>query len=315
MKEYGGYFQFESFEKEGKEFHSSAIKLNLARNAISYLCIVNDYKILHVPRYICESVKVALDKENIKYCLYDLNYDFSPKLSKEDIEESEAVLYPNYFGVHALKSAEVKQKYKNVILDNTQAFFSLTHSANAVYSARKFFGVPDGAYAYSVSKKRISLDQDYSYMRMLPLFKRLELGANPGYKESLESEALLNEQPMRAMSKTTEFLLGNIDYNFCKDRRRKNFHILHENLGRINELSLHFSKEDVPMVYPLLISKKTLRNHLLEKNIYIPQWWRSVMLKASKSSFEYYLSRYLIPLPIDHRYTEEDMRFIAGNII
>ena len=90
---------------------------------------------------------------------------------------------------------------------------------------------------------------------------------------------------------------------------------MHKKLGKINEMKIEISKEMVPMVYPLLINKINLREKLLKKKIYIPQWWKEVIKNVDKNSYENYLSNNLLPLPIDHRYNKKDLDFIIRQII
>jgi len=313
-KEFGGYFEFDVLSGRKKDFHTNAIKLNTARNAINYLCITNNYKKLYIPYYLCDSVKNALCRDSIKYELYYLNEDFSPKINTNKIKSNEAILYPNYFGINSFQTTKAVEKFKRIIIDNTQAFFSKTIKTNAVYSARKFFAVPDGAYAYSTSKKRLVLDQDYSHTRMLGLLKRYEIDAKTGYLDSLHVEKSLSTQSIKLMSKLSNTLLKNINYKFCAEARLKNFNIFDKTLSSINELNTSLSTQDIPMVYPLLINNENLRRKLVESEIYIPQWWESVMMKVPPHTFEYYLSKYLIPLPIDHRYKGSDIKYIIKKI-
>ena len=313
MLDFGGYFEFEIFSKKNVEFHKNAFKLNTGRNAINYLCLVNEYKKLYIPHYLCQSVEDALRRDNICYDFYYLDEDFYPKITGVDFQE--AILYPNYFGTHTKNSKKLLDNFReNMIIDNTQAFFAKHSNANVVYSARKFFGVPDGSYAYSIADKIFHLEQDYSYDRVLPLFKRLEKGANFGYVESLRVENLFSNLPVKKMSPISTLLLERIDYSFCAKKRIENFLVFHEHFAAINELKMNALPQDIPMIYPLLLKNKNLRERLIENGIYVPQWWKSVKKKVSKGTFEYYLSEYLIPLSVDHRYNKEGISRVAATI-
>ena len=54
---------------------------------------------------------------------------------------------------------------------------------------------------------------------------------------------------------------------------------------------------------------------LIENKIYIPQWWKYILSMGVSNNFERKLSKYLLPLPIDQRYNDIDMEFIANIII
>lgn len=52
----------------------------------------------------------------------------------------------------------------------------------------------------------------------------------------------------------------------------------------------------------------------MEKKIYIPMFWKNVIGTVEEESFENYLIYNLLPIPIDHRYGIEEMKFIVEEI-
>ena len=86
-------------------------------------------------------------------------------------------------------------------------------------------------------------------------------------------------------------------------------------LGNYNKLLFVRSDIEAPQVYPLLIENELLRDYLIEKKIYIPRWWKKVIIEDHANEFEKYLARYLLPLPIDQRYDSADMQVMAGIIL
>jgi len=316
MLNYSGYFQFEYFDRPDlSEFYPEAVKLNTARNAIVYVILAKKYELIHIPFYICDSVIKALKNYNIKYKFYPLTEEFLPKI--DAINSKESLLYPNYFGIHDNQARMVKEKHQNVIIDNTQAFFSKPiDKVDTVYSPRKFFGVSDGAYLFTDKLLETDLEQDLSYARIEPLMMRFELGAEFGYKAHKEVEESLEREPLKKMSKLTQEILTYVDYNLCMKKRRYNFYILNEILQEKNQFKFdnNFLNHS-PMVYPFLNFKIDLRKELIAKKIFVPQWWRSVLTQVKKDSLEWSLSEYLIPLPIDHRYNEDDMRSLGSIVL
>jgi len=309
-KEYSGFIEL-FFEKK-IEYHKGAIKLNCARQGINYIIKAKNYKKVFLPFYICKTVYDALE---VEYEFYYLNEDFSPKIAPKKITESCAIIYPNYFGSNNDKVLAVLKKYPNVIVDNTQAFFQKIKNCDVVYSPRKFFWVSDGAYVFCDKKLELEIPQDFSYQRMLPLLKRIELGSNATYVDSLQNEDDITQSKMRKMSALTNQILYSIDYEKMAKIRKENFAYLHKKLGKVNELEITISQDEVPMTYPFLIDSRYLRDKLIENKIYIPQWWKDAILYAREDSFENYLSNNLIPLPIDHRYNKADLDFIASQVL
>ena len=93
--------------------------------------------------------------------------------------------------------------------------------------------------------------------------------------------------------------------------RKNNYKYAAKYLDKYNELHFEITTQ-IPMVYPLLVKNKGLRTYLVQHKIYVPQWWKWVAEHPESNDFERYLSEYLLPIPIDQRYTEEDLHEIIG---
>jgi hypothetical protein len=312
MNEMGGYFELQL--KNGMPYHTG-LALNTGRNALEYILKSRKYKRLFLPYYICDAILEPLVKIDIPYVFYRIDKDLEP-ITISFNGENEALLYVNYFSLKSDYIYGLAQKYKNLIIDNSQAFFSPPiPSIDTFYSARKFFGVPDGAYLYSTSKFEESFEKDCSINRMSHLVKRLELGAEVGYKDFLLNEKKLSNQPIRLMSKTSNSILNNIDYEYAKKCREDNFRYLHQHLSRINKLNIDSKNICGPMVYPFLCEQEDLRKKLINKKIFVATYWKNVFEQSACTDWEYYLARFLIPLPIDHRYNTQNMNLILEQIL
>lgn len=306
MKEIGGFFEIEL--NKGSEYHNNAIRLNTARSCIQYILQSKKYKKIHIPYYICESVLQPIHAEKVDYEYYSIDEEFMPKLYKE-VPETEVVLYVNYFGLCDHNVKKLVNVYKNIIVDNTQAFFSEPLlNIDTIYSARKFFGVADGAYLYTDIKLSKTFDVDTSYQRMEFLLKRADFSANQAYDLFQKNELSLNNSGIKYMSNLTKALMSSIDYEKSKKNRNQNFLYLHEKLAQFNKLSFNISSVDAPMVYPLLLENDKIKKLCIHKKIYVATYWKEVIDKVTKDSFEYACSNYLLPLPIDQRYDIDDMK-------
>lgn len=220
-------------------------------------------------------------------------------------------LYTNYFGTKQDTVRSLSTKLDNLIIDNSMAFYeSPIKDVDTFYSARKFFGVSDGAYLYTDGTLDFEPEQDYSHYRMLHLLKRMELGANKAYNDFLENDLTLYDQPIRKMSAITKLILSGINYSKYKTIRERNFLFLHHTLQRFNELQLDVSDLNGPMFYLFLFDSEKLRNKLIENKIYIPMLWKNAMNTSKSNSFEHYLTQNLFALSIGQRYALEDMQFI-----
>lgn len=308
MKEFGGYLPFEI--KKGNEYYygDDVVALNCARNAIVYSFLDGGYSKLYLPFYMCYSVMDALRKNGILFETYHINERFEP--IGVCLKSNECILYPNYFGLFSdEKIRRIVQRYENVILDNTQAFFSKPiPEVYNVYSCRKFVGVSDGAYVVHKGIKHMEYERDKSYHRMQYLFKAIEEGTNAAYHANLEVEQELCELPIQRMSLVTHSLLAMADYDLIKKRRVCNFEIINHFFSLQEKKCILRSAECVPMIYPLVCEEPAVRTELVKHNIYVPQWWKYLLKDVEINSFEKMLAECLMPLPVDQRYEEADMK-------
>lgn len=313
MKEIGGYFELETHL--GLHYHVKALKLNSARNCLEYILRARQYKKIYVPYYTCEVILEPINKLEIEYEFYCLDNDLTPIFEKKILED-EVFLYTNYFGIKQETVENLSLKIRNLIVDNSQSFFSdPIKDVDTFYSPRKFVGVPDGGYLYTNSVIESTLEHDISFARMSHLLRRIDESAELGYVNFLENDRSLNNMEIKKMSKLTNKLLQGVDYNQIKEKRIKNFLYLKDKLDGINELKISLDENYVPMVYPLLYKDITLRSSLIREKIYVATYWNNVLKWCDEDSFESYLTNYLIPLPIDHRYSIDDMQHIVSVLL
>lgn len=308
MKVIGGYFELELSKKE--EYHKDAIRLNTGRNALEYILLANVYSKVYIPFFTCEVLLEPLHKHKIAYEFYSINEHFEPLFDYSKIKSNQAFLYTNYFGLKDSFIIQLAIFCENLIIDSAQSFFSKPiKGIDTFYSARKFFGVPDGAYLYSNKILDIFLKKDVSFDRFSHLLKRLDCGAETGYKDFVYNDSNLNNQVIKEMSALSKSLLSSIDYTIYANRRIQNFNFLHEGLEKRNKLKIALS-DNVPMVYPYWTDDKTVREKLLNNKIYTPIYWKNVNQLCKSESLECRFVDEIVYLPIDHRYGEIDLRNI-----
>ncbi|CAM3212070.1 hypothetical protein [Sporolactobacillus spathodeae] len=306
----GGFLPLEL--PEGVEYHERAVHLNSARYALEYLLRIKNYKKIYLPAFICESVLQPIKRLNLTYVFYRMDPHFMPMLERE-LENDSCLLYVNYFGVNRAVAEAVSRCFKHVIIDNTQAFFEQPIAGtNTIYSARKFFGVPDGGYLYTDSAKRLKLAPDTSYYRCDGLLKQIDQGHDSALPLFVENEDYLNQCGMKAMAPLTRRLLQSIDYPRMLASRNENFRFLHEVLGKYNTLTIFGKTLNGPLCYPFLVDHgDVLKDVLLKNGVYVNDYWDEVLPRVPKESFEYQLSRNLVPLPIDQNCSQSEMQVIV----
>jgi hypothetical protein len=310
MKPIGGYLELQFLN--GNEYYPHLLKLNTGRNAFEYILKVKGYTSVYIPYYTCKVILEPLKKLGIQYQFYTIDDKFDPILDFE-VGPTECFLYTNYFGLKQETVLALSKKFNNLIVDNSQAFFSEPlPEIDTFYSCKKFFGVPDGAYLYTTSKAKLKLEKDISFGRISHLVKSIDLGIENGYQDFIENDELLSNNPIRKMSNLSQKILAGIDYKECKYRRNSNFMYLHDFLLKYNDFSFDASSINGAMVYPLLHASTSIKKKLIEKRIYIPTYWPNVFDWTTKKMLENYLAAHLVSLPIDHRYTHGDMKRIVN---
>lgn len=306
-KEIGGYFEFENLVTN--EYHKDSLKFSSARNCLRYIIRKKNIKKIYLPVFLCQVVGEACEKEELIIDYYNIDEKFNPILDR--IDENSYVYIVNYYGLVSNQTfKKYKNKYVNIIIDNTHAFFRHhINNVDTIYNCRKYLGVPDGAYLHTNLKLSEDIKKGYSRERFEHLIGRYENGASDYYDRFCLADESFRHEDVLAMSNITENILGAIDYSKVKKTRKENFKYLESNLRDINNLDL--SKCACDYMYPLYINNgNSLRKHLIKNKVYIPILWPNVLEQVAENTVEYSFANCIIPLPIDQRYTINDMNYI-----
>ncbi len=313
MKPIGGYFELE-LNKEGEYHNRRVLRLNSGRYAFEYILRAKNYRKVYLPYYTCDVMLEPINRLKLEYEFYHIDTTFRPVFDYSQIRAQEVFVYNNYYGICDKQVAEISQKCKSSIIDNSQAFFSepLT-DIDTFYSARKFFGLPDGAYLYTNKELNTKLEQDISYQRFEHLLGRIDIGPEQFYKFSKENDKKLSEGKIKTMSNLTFRLLNSINYNKVAATRIENFSYLNDRLNKLNKISIDLHEHVVPMLYPFVVENgNLLRKYLQDNKIFTPIYWPNVNKWITKEEkWEKQLYNQMIALPIDQRYSSKDMETIS----
>ncbi len=299
---------------------SDIARLNSGRMGIWHAFRVTGCKRIWIPIYQCDSIRDIFRGKGVDVCFYHQDRNFNPT----DIEvlDDDAVLLVNYYGImSSSRMAELAKTYKNVIIDCAQALFCKPiEGALTVYSCRKFVGAPDGAYVIGKNAHRYvdEYPQCYSSDTASFLLKRIEYGCEgKGYEARKLNESRIDSEDCMRMSKLTRALMDAEDYALNRKRRQENFAYAHKLLGGINRIdpTIYMDKDTVPMVYPLVVEDDSLLPRLIEAKHFQGHWWSYICNERPEESFEYWLSRYVIPITIDQRYGKVELDYITDVIL
>ncbi|MBQ9414740.1 MAG: hypothetical protein IJU16_06420 [Clostridia bacterium] len=301
---------------KGREWHHEphTARLNTGRAAIWHAFRLTGCEAIWLPAYQCDTVRDFLQKKHVPIKYYEINDRFDPQL--DAVEEAEAVLLVNYYGVMSeSRMAALAGQYRHPIIDDSQGFFAPPiDGAYTVYSARKFVGVPDGAYVVGDNADRFTdeYEQDYSSDTAAFLLSRIEYGCEGKvYELRSINEHRIDEADIRRMSKLTRTLLDAENNEFNRRKRRENFEAARELFDPFNKMdpAMYYDETCTPMVYPLVVEDDGLLPFLQKNKLFQGHWWSYLCDELPEDRFEYWLSRYVIPITIDQRYGREELLY------
>lgn len=315
MKSIGGFLDLEQRQIPSSPYHHT-LALSTARACFYYLINSLRPTQVYLPYYTCDALLEPLIVTKTPYTLYSIDCLLEIETLPTLRNSSELLLYINYFDLKYDYALKLVKQYKNqIVIDNTQAFFrrKVSH-AWSFNSARKYFGVPDGAYLYSPSKYVLEEYFDPATPNYEHLFPLMFQSQNDAYQAFVCNESLLSYE-LKGVSDLSKKLFTGIDYQQAGNRRHHNFKVLHQLLTGINQLDDElFYAYNAPLYYPLLLGQQ-LRDKLIARSIFVPKLWAEVESRYLKGfSWEKRLSKYLLPLPVDQRYDEKDMNLLANHI-
>lgn len=315
MNDVGGYFEIEYSNIELGALHNNAIKLNAARYALEYIVKARKYSKVYIPYFICDVVCEKLRRIGVSIEFYHIDTNMQ-LVTLPALKGDEALLYVNYFGFMNEYAKELARKIKNLIVDNCQSLFTAPlPGIDTFYSLRKFVGVPDGAFLYCGAGINEDIPDSGNAASVAHLYLRKNVNAQAGFEAFRESEVAFDHFPMSRMSTSTEKFL--LTYDFAKNKltRERNFLVLHNSLASINEYKVIDIRNICgPLYYPFLIKNEGLRMNLISNNFFISMLWPNLDASLSPESYELYLTRNLLPLPVDQRYGVDEMHRMLTTI-
>lgn len=313
-REMGGYLPLEL--ERGREYFRDIPperlrRLNSGRTAVWYAVQSCAPKRVFVPHFCTPVVAQAVQEAGAEAAHYAIDEAFAPV----DLcpGEGDAVLLVNYCGLldEAIRHYVEAHPEQTVLIDNAGAFFCppiLRDNVYNIYSCRKFIGVPDGAYLIGGPLAELELEEDRSASRAGFLLHSIEQGTGGAYQMSLDNERALAHRRFR-MSELTLRMLDSVDYERIRQVRRDNYQRLHALLGEKNPLKLELGA-CVPQYYPFL-GDMGLREQLVRQKVYLPVLWRKCLSPEFSGSVEQRYGSQVCCLPIDQRYCEEDIAYLA----
>ena len=292
--------------------HQGGIALNTGRACLSLILQKIKPTKVYLPYYSCHALRVPLLDHNTPFVFYAIDEDLLP-LYIPELNAGELIVLVNYFGLKDNEITRIIAEVKGqVVVDNTHAFFREGYSGGTLSfnSARKFFGVADGAFLYGLEVDIESLDR-FGSENIEPNVLRLAGRQKEAYQAFVDYEETITSDVKR-ISVLSERLISLVDFESCARKRVGNFEYLHSILGSLNQLKIGDTVSGVPLCYPFVHSEPIDKTFFHKKGLFIPTFWQEVVTQGVEGyAFEKNFAQCLLPLPIDHRYGEQDMEVIG----
>ena len=310
-REYGGFLPLELNKRnEYYQYDNTQMqRFNCAKAAVDRVLRYIDADKVYVPYYLCPNVCKEIERHPAEVCYYYINNNLLPESLPD--EPGICIYLVNYFGVMDKAITEYAGKFEKawVIIDNCHSFFQKPIMGKRffnVYSCKKFFGVPDGAYLIGEDIDSRDIKEVYADEKAVYLIECLEHGTNYCYAKKKSVDHAIAEK-YEGMSVFAQHILMSIDYDAVKCQRHENFSLYEEVFATSNMLVCE--EESTPYMYPLNIGKN-IKKQLVEQKIYVPTLWASTLKEQFKGKLEYRLADETIFLPVDQRYGKNDIQYI-----
>ena len=310
---YGGFLPLEL--NKGKEwfadYEENLMRFNSVKASLAYVIDAIRVTKIQIPYYYCPSTTQAIKDMGIEVFFFHVDEDLLPVGVLD--EENTAILIVDYFGVRQKEVELFSEKIQNayVLLDYAHDFFArpiVKSKVWNIYSAKKFFGIPDGSYVVASDLVKESQQASKSYAYAAYLIKTYEEGTNAAYQEKKQADSLIAKK-YDSMSSLARGLLCNVNYEAVRSVRVQNYDMLVAAFDDRNRVKVPESVAAYHYPLYLPVKGKEIKNKLIEHKIFVSTLWGGD-LKKYGSGFEKSFADNTILLPMDQRYDAKDMEYI-----
>lgn len=312
------------------------VYFNTGRSAIRGVLRQMKGKRALLPAYICQSVIQAFEQEHYAIDFYNINTDHS--LDVDDIKRkctpnSDVFFVMHYYGT--LQNQNDLTTIRNlcrmlsitIVEDTTHSILTKVQTIGdyCVASLRKWFALPDGGVAYSLSQNIDAVpsnrEMSFTNTRIAGMFlKGLYLNrltdCNATYRKLfVEAEKMIaGESEILAISDFSKEIVKAFDTGRAAQKRKENAAYLYRFLNNplVKSVFQELNVGVCPFFYPLYVgNREKLRSYLNQNKIYCPVHWPIEDQRLSAYDTVRYISDHIISLPIDQRYSIADMAYLC----
>lgn len=350
IKEYGYEYENNIDEKlllktKGKlcdDLVFNGIALRSGRDAFKIIASRYNNSVLLISSLSCDSMITPFEKRGFDIRYYRINndltiqFDYLMSILDRVIDKTVIFVYMDYFGIIQVDSNQLsllKRKYHNIVFvkDLTHTFLYDEDKSfipdYRIASIRKWFPIPDGGVIWCKNTGKIEFSQDLSFFKKrlnaqkmrfeYLLTEKIEL--KPIFRNVFSNVTSIIDNdilPCKMSSYSFE-LLKNTDLNEVRKTREKNYNVLLDILSKQDKISvLQPNSCKSNLYFPVLVEDRDyVQSELSKIGIYNTIIWplrdeQKIVCESAK-----YVEEHMLAITCDQRYTTEDMKFIASEIV
>ena len=345
--EHGSDFHCPKFEllfgRAEHPWNSGCEKYGSGRDALRALLLHGAQEIgwrrVFVPSFFCQDVVAAMQIPDLDLVLYSDAPREGP-VWPADLRAGDVVFVVNYFGLRwDLDTSGLRDLGAMVIEDHSHdpwSDWARTSTADyCLVALRKTLPLPEGGVIWSPRSRGLPRTYPVTGTRQRAadakragmLLKRLYLQGNPVAKEEFRAllvagEKEIADNDISGMTSTSKALLNWEPVKQWRDQRARNFRDFAQALEQASGLSLlrPDRAECVPFNLTLVTDTASqcasLRKGLIARQIYPATLWSLEHPQVPGTAERHIdLSRRIVSLHCDSRYSGKDMRRVATNVI
>jgi hypothetical protein len=315
----GGYFALERGVGAGLPWIDEAIGYQSARSALAAALTTLRPSAIWAPNFICGAVNDSLRSIGAQVRRYVLTEALGVP-DEVSLAATELLICVDYFGINAAAVDQALDRFgsDNILVDASQSlFFRPRHGGAAVYSPRKFVGIPDGGLLRTARRMPTAHEasEANSIRRSEHLLYRLAGLVDAGFAKFQEAEASLSGCEPVAISRLTDALLRSIDLENVAELRIRNYRHIAGLLHAAGIAAQSLPSGTVPLCLPVKCDDAIqVRSKLVAQRIFTPTYWADAVIPDA-DHVALKLRDHTVYLPCDQRYGEPELQRIASSMI
>lgn len=316
--EWGGCLPAERYTSDLTQYNGfDSLGFNTGRSAIYAAVLTLEAKRVWLPAWLCPTVRAFLLLQDIEVLEYHVDSHFQPLIEDSELLPTDSVVWTNWLGCvpREHRRRVIARFGARLIIDNCHACFDAPDSlALNVYALRKVVGVPHGAYLVGMGLNEAVLPNEVETLEGSDFLETSEAeGSNAAYGAYRAYSEHIGGKYARMHPLVAQALAG-LSLRQIALARRRNLAILARAFPEHIAPNMDIAC-GMPIWYPFYVTDDAgLRERLIESHVWVPRLWKRVLSMPDATSTELTMARWLMPLPMDQRYSEEDMHALVKTV-